>query len=209
MIGMVSRFGIPTIVLVAVLALASTGAAEIVRWADEHGNVHYADGLWNVPAPYRSSAQSIGLRNAPAPPAGASEPSRPTEPTQPRGGATIRFTPGQRITVEAVVNARASVRLLLDTGADRTLISPRALESAGVRMNRAITGSIVGVTGRAEAQGVPVDSLEVQDARVTRLHVVAYDMDRQDVDGLLGRDFLEQFNVNIDSSTGTVTILPK
>jgi len=28
-------------------------------------------------------------------------------------------------------------------------------------------------------------------------------------DGLLGRDFLDQFNVNIDSSRGVVTLAPK
>jgi predicted aspartyl protease len=124
-------------------------------------------------------------------------------------GATIRFTPGERIMVDATINGRSRVRLLLDTGADRTLIAPRALDDAGVSMRGAIKGAIVGVTGRADAHGVAVDSLEVQDARVSGMLVIAYDMQSPGVDGLLGRDFLEHFNVNIDSVTGVVTIGPK
>jgi predicted aspartyl protease len=108
------------------------------------------------------------------------------------------------------VNGSHSVRLLLDTGADRTLISPRALVAAGVSLTRgSMTGSISGVTGTADVQAVALDSLEVGEARVGRLRVISYDMNQSGYDGLLGRDFLEQFNVSIDSSRGLVSIAPR
>jgi osmotically-inducible protein OsmY len=40
--------------------------------------------------------------------------------------------------------------------------------------------------------------------------VGAFNLPTTDVgDGLLGRDFLDQFNVNIDSGKGVVTLSPK
>jgi aspartyl protease/uncharacterized protein DUF4124 len=198
-----ARHGVVGVVIVACLALPALAAAEIYRWIDDRGSAHYADNLSNVPDPYRSRAEPVGLGRIPVTESGP----RATWPT--RSTATIRFTPGERIMVEATINGRSSVRLLLDTGADRTLIAPRALDDAGVSMRGAIKGAIVGVTGRADAHGVTVDSLEVQDARVSGMLVIAYDMKSPGVDGLLGRDFLEHFNVNIDSVTGVVTIGPK
>jgi hypothetical protein len=201
----VTRVTIGGCVLAVVLA-AAPAAAEFYRWTDERGNVHYVEGLDRVPPQHRATAVPLGLRNLPPPPPGQMPP--PERPGA-RGAASIRFTPGERIMVEARVNGRGPVRLLLDTGADRTLISPRALADAGVSTRGAVKGQITGVAGNAEAEGVTVDTLEVQDARVSRLVVISYDMQRPGYDGLLGRDFLEQFTVTIDSASGTVTLRPK
>jgi hypothetical protein len=184
---------------------ADPASAQFYKWTDEQGTTHYTDGLHGVPERYRAKAVLLGYRNSPPPPPG----SQPATSSAVTGGATIRFNPGERIMVDAKLNGRGSVRLLLDTGADRTLISPKALSGAGVSMLGAVSGPILGVTGQAEAQGVALDSLEIQDARVTRMPVIAYDMNRPGFDGLLGRDFLERFHVTIDSAAGTVTIRPK
>lgn len=193
----------------AALVAAALGPAEaqIYRWTDERGTSHYVDGLDNVPERYRSQAAPLGLRNKPAPPASKTEGAGDGAPA---GGATIRFTPGKPIFVDARVNGTAPVRLVLDTGADRTLLSPRALAAAGVSLTRGTrSGQIVGVTGTAEIQVVVIDSLEVGAARVGRLAVSAHDMSDPGHDGLLGRDFLDQFNVSIDSGRGVVTLTPK
>ena len=58
-------------------------------------------------------------------------------------------------------------------------------------------------------QFVVVDSLEVGEARVGRMPVGAHDMRSRDGDGLLGRDFLDQFKVTIDAGKGVVTLAPK
>jgi Aspartyl protease/Domain of unknown function (DUF4124) len=194
--------------LLAIVALAGPAAAEIYRWTDDAGQNHYADGLDAVPERYRARATPVGLRNSPA--------SATTAVTEsavrpgPSGGTIVRFAPGERILVDARVNGGHSVRLLLDTGADKTLIAPRALVASGVSLARqGIRGSIVGVTGKADVQGVKIDSLEVGEARVGPLFVVSYDMNQPRYDGLLGRDFLEHFDVAIDSSRGVVTITPK
>jgi len=195
------------VLLVAVVLGPGHAAAQIYRWIDEAGVPHYAEGLDSVPDRYRTSATPLGLRNAPAAPAPAATTSTPPIP---RGGTVIRYSPGQRIMVDVRINGSASARLLLDTGADRTIISPRALRAAGVSLTRTIaTGQLVGVTGTDRVSFVVVDSLEVGDARAARLPVGAYQMVEAEADGLLGRDFLDRFHVTIDATRGLVTLSPK
>jgi hypothetical protein len=55
-----------------------------------------------------------------------------------------------------------------------------------------------------------VESIEVDGARVGPLMVVSHDAGLgSGTDGLLGRDFLDQFVVTIDSSSRIVTLTPK
>jgi len=187
-------------------AFPEPARAQIYRYIDERGNAHYVDGLDSVPQRYRSRATSLGMRNTPVAPPTAG----PAEKPGAGGPTTISFKPGERILADARINGRTPVRLLLDTGADRTVIAPRALVAAGVSLTRGTTaGQIVGVTGATDVQGVVLESLEVGSSRVGKLAVVSHDINQSGVDGLLGRDFLEQFKVTIDSARGQVTIAPK
>jgi len=195
------------VLLVAVALGPRPAAAQIYRWVDEAGVPHYAEGLDSVPDRYRKSATPLGLRNAPAAP---TPPPTTTAPTTPSGGTVIRYSPGQRIMVDVRINGSASARLLLDTGADRTIISPRALRAAGVSLTKTIaTGRLVGVTGTDRVSFVVVESLDVGDARVASFPVAAYEMVDAQGDGLLGRDFLDRFHVTIDAGRGLVTLSPK
>jgi hypothetical protein len=180
--------------------------AEFIRYTDERGQNHYVGGLDNVPEPYRATAVPLGLRNAPAAPA----PSAPAA-TGPPGATVIKYTPGQRIMVDVKINGSFTTKLMLDTGADRTLVSPRALQAAGVAVARPVaSGSITGATGTDRIDYVVVESLEVGDARVGKLPVGSYQLAGSGTgDGLLGRDFLDQFNMTIDASRGEVVLAPK
>jgi predicted aspartyl protease len=177
----------------------------VYRWIDERGVPHYGQGIDSIPERFRSRAAPLDLRDSPSTPAAASVPARLSA----GGGTSVRFTPGDRIVVEARINGGTPARLLLDTGADRTVIAPRALAAAGVSLTRGVAAQIVGVTGSADVRGVGIGSLEVGGARVGPLVVVAHDVSQPDVDGLLGRDFLGHFSVNIDSAAGIVTLAPK
>jgi hypothetical protein len=59
------------------------------------------------------------------------------------------------------------------------------------------------------APTVQIASLAVGGLRVEKLSVVAQDADRENVDGLLGRDFLDRFQVLIDTDNGIATLSPK
>lgn len=196
------------VLLAVLLALwrPVTADAQIYRWVDDNGVPHFADGIDSIPDRYRARAVPLGLKNAPPAGPSASEGGKPAV----SGGTTIRFVPGQRIMVDVKINGNADAKLMLDTGADRTLISPRALQAAGVRLaGPATTGQIVGATGSERIQFVVIDSLEVGEARVGRMSVGSHNLPTEAGDGLLGRDFLDQFNVNIDSARGVVTLSPK
>jgi predicted aspartyl protease len=112
--------------------------------------------------------------------------------------------------VSARINGATSVDLLLDTGADRTVMSPRVFAAAGISLSRGVgTGSIRGATGTANVTAVPIESIEVGEAKVGRMVVISHDIEQGGIDGLLGRDFLDQFNVNVDNAQGVVTLTPK
>jgi predicted aspartyl protease len=112
--------------------------------------------------------------------------------------------------VSARINGGGTTQLILDTGAQGTLISPTALAALGISYRDAVRTSIKGVTGDANALSVKVDSIEVDGARVGPLMVVAHDSGLgSGRDGLLGRDFLDHFIVTIDNSARVVTLTPK
>jgi len=146
----------------------------------------------------------------PTPAAPVAPPAAPAAPPAPSGVARIPFTPGQPIMVTARINGGGTTQLVLDTGAQGTVISPTALAALGVSYRDAIRGSIKGVTGDASVLAVRVDSIEVDGARFGPLLVVSHDAGLgSGRDGLLGRDFLDQFIVTIDSASHVVTLTPR
>ena len=188
--------------LLAVLGIVSAASAQMYRWTDDRGQVHYGQGLDSVPRQYRDSARLLSFPAAPPEP-------KPAGSATPSGPAQIRFTPGQPIWVSARINDTGSAQLMLDTGASVTTISPRVLAQLGVSSRSALRGSIRGVTGTADALLVVVDSIEVAGATAGPIRVVSHDSELGQGDGLLGRDFLDRFTVNIDNAAGIVTLTPR
>jgi predicted aspartyl protease len=180
--------------------------AQFYRFTDETGQNHYVDGLENVPQRFRSTAVPLSLRNASAP-----APSAASDPVKPQGPTVIKYTPGQRIMVDVKINGAFTAQLLLDTGADRTMISPRTLTAAGVSISRPVaTGNVTGVTGTDRINYVVVDSLEVGEAKIGRMPVGSYELAGTGAgDGLLGRDFLDHFKMTVDAAKGEVHLSPK
>jgi predicted aspartyl protease len=191
-----------------VLCLAPVAPAQVYRWADEQGGVNYSQGLDSVPERFRSGAQFVTSPTAPPAPAPLAPPSRAAGVVV-TGGAQIRFTPGQAIMVNARINDSGSVRLLLDTGASVTTINPRVLNQLGVSSRDAVRGFIRGVTGQADTLFVVVNSIDVNGAKAGPIRVVAHDVDLGQSDGLLGRDYLDRFQVSIDNQAGIVTLTPR
>ena len=201
---------IPAVLLsLAVLALwglwAAPASAQMYRWTDEQGGIHYSQGIYSVPERFRSKAQLLAFPERPAAPAQSSSPAGGDASR----GTRITFTPGQPIMVSAKINGEGSVQLMLDTGASVTVVNPRVLAGMGIGSREAVRGSVKGATGTADVLFVPVQSIEVGGARSGPLRIAAHDVDLGQGDGLLGRDFLDQFTVNIDSTAGVVTISPK
>jgi hypothetical protein len=206
------------LVALALAALTSPGSAhaQLYRWVNEQGEVHFTQGLENIPERFRAGARLLGYPEAtpaaPAPAPGAppvtGEEARPAVPAV-RGGARIPFTPGSPILVTVRINGLRTVRLVLDTGAEHTLIHTRALASIGVDPTGGRPITVTGVTGAADGRYVGLESLEVGEARVAPLGVIAYDLLLHEGDGLLGRDFLDRFTVSVDTEARAVILSPR
>jgi uncharacterized protein len=119
----------------------------------------------------------------------------------------IPFRPGHPIYVDALVNGRTPARLVLDTGADSTVIAPDVLNAASASVTGQTT--LLGVTGQATVGIHDVTALEIGNVKVGPLKVLAHKAANPAADGLLGRDFLERFTVTIDSAGGRVTLTPR
>jgi predicted aspartyl protease len=190
--------------LALTLIFASAAPAQLYRWTDEKGETHFGQGIESVPERYRGRASAVGSVDSPPAPSG------PAAATVTDGVTRIRFAPGRSIMVTATINGRAPVRLILDTGATRTMISPAALIGLGVSYGDAPRIQFRGVAGSGSAYLVSLESVEVGGARVAPLRVLSHDSQLGGVaQGLLGQDFLNHFRVIIDNSRGVVELAPK
>ena len=173
----------------------------LYRWTNDRGEVHFTEGIESVPPPFRAGATLLGDLGSPAPPAPSTPaPSTPApEGTPPGALARIPFVPGSPIVVTARINGGRSVQLVFDTGADRTMISPRALSALGADVRPVRRGTVQGVTGTSEVDFVVLQSLEVGEAKAEPLEVIAHEAGLTRGEGLLGRDFLDRFIISIDT----------
>jgi hypothetical protein len=188
-------------VLLASMARAQAWDSRVYHWVDEQGTVHYSTGLESVPERHRPEARPIVVApREPEPPPAA--PSRTAGPPL----AVLPLTAGGPILVPVTVNGAGPVILVLDTGADRTVISPAALARLGIGTPGTFRAEVRGVTGAARADVVWVDSLALGGAAAGPMPVVAHDPGLSQAEGLLGRDFLGLYRVTIDTLAGVVTL---
>lgn len=176
----------------------SSAEAALYRWVDDKGVIHYTGERDAIPEAYRGTAQVLDHPSARAPQPSAS----------PAPGAVVPFAPGAPVMVDAFLNG-VPLRLLLDTGADRTVISPAALGRAGIDVTAGTPVRITGVTGSTSASLVGVQRLDVAGAQVGPLAVVAHAVPGDGLDGLLGRDVLDAFTVTFDASGNRATLTPR
>lgn len=187
--------------------VAPAAAQPLYTWTDESGVVHYTAHPWSIPLKYRP----VDLPPQPPVPT----PSTAAEPTPTIIGSktatVVQFTPGEPIVVTARLNG-VPMTLLLDTGADRTLVSPAAAARAGYERTIVPGGSsvrILGVTGSVVAAQVIVPVLDIAGASLGPLWLIVHDAGLAGVDGLLGRDVLDAFTVTIDAAAGRATLIPR
>jgi hypothetical protein len=184
------------------MLLPAQALGDIYYWVDDQGTQHYNTRLESIPESYRSKAIPLSLPTSPPVPPEITPRSSPT------GSTKISFTPGSPVLVSAKINGSGPITLILDTGADRTMVAPSVLSRLGISFENALRGVVRGVTGVSLAEAVWVNSVEIEEAKVGPLLIIAHDADLKGADGLLGRDFLANFNVTIDSKEQVVTLAP-
>jgi len=191
-----------TSILICCLFLSKPTLADIYYWVDEQGTQYYTTRFESIPEPFRSKVQHISL--PPSPPVPPELTPNPSQKTL----IKVSFTPGLPILVSTKVNGAGPITLILDTGSDRTLVAPSTLLNLGISIEHRFRGVLKGVTGMSYADAIWVNSIEVGDVKVGPLLIIAHDAKLKEAEGLLGRDFLANFDVRIDSKEGVVTLTP-
>ena len=180
------------------VTLAPTGAAaELWQWTDAEGVVRYTNDPASIPPAFRARARELGSPQA-----------RPSEPGLRVDSIVLPFNAGAPITAAAHLNGVALL-LMVDTGADRTMISPAAAARAGLDPAAGREVRIVGVAGRARARELTVERLDIAGARMGPLAVVVHDAGVAGIDGLLGRDVLDYFTLTVDAGAGRAILTPR
>jgi clan AA aspartic protease (TIGR02281 family) len=176
--------------------LATPG--EMYRWVDEQGRVHLTD----TPPKSKGALQDFKVyqpsERDPAPQTGDRPLSEP---------GTVKLTPtrpGGAVVVEAMLNRRLTVPMLLDTGADFTVLTQQVARDLRIsslehlpKLPFKTAGGMV-MFPIATLQSLRVGTAEARDVNV------AIDTDGHMPMGLLGMTFLRHFKVTVDQQRGQV-----
>ena len=156
------------VVVAAVIATVALGdarpagrrgaEAQVFRWIDGEGIIHYSQGIESVPPRFRQGAVIIGYERTGTAP-------RPWWRRRRWGSAACGSRRASPSWCAVRINGATPATLMLDTGATRTVINPRVLEAIGVSYRDAQRGTIRGVTGEAPVLAVRVESIEASGAR--------------------------------------------
>lgn len=127
------------------------------------------------------------------------------------GKIIIRFNPvTKRIFAEATLNRRIRQKFLIDTGASKVSIPSSAIDALGIEINEEtpmVAVSTVGGVGWTYE--VVLDSIELMGFRVYNVNVVIIDIPSAPELGLLGQNFLENFQMEIDNKKGILKLKPR
>jgi clan AA aspartic protease (TIGR02281 family) len=173
--------------------------AEMIRWVDDQGVVHFTDSLKNIPEIFRSKVTRLKT-------------SRPAPAPIPDDKALVKFQKqGELMVVQALLNEKAAAKFVVDTGASYTTISQAMASQLGLNPQNASTViSLQTANGVIEAPLVSVGSLEVGGFALKDLTVVVHDVfPDPNIAGLLGLNFLSQFHLGIDSKNGILYLEKK
>jgi predicted aspartyl protease len=123
-----------------------------------------------------------------------------------------RFTAGQDlIVVRGTVEGPrgiASIRLVVDTGASRTIIVPEILDDIGYSArNGQVTSTVSSAIGRERGYSLRVERFATLGFAMNRFVVHVFDlMDHSKFDGLIGLNFLRHFNYEVRSAEGCIVL---
>jgi clan AA aspartic protease (TIGR02281 family) len=198
-----------TFFLLAILiALVLPASAEMYKWVDEKGTVHFTDDISSIPEKY---LENVEERKTPkgTPDQEVREKSAPAsaqETSKPEGFEVHLVRRHELWLAEVILNDRLKRYLVVDTGASLTLISRQIADELGIIIDEnspSIPGSTV--SGFILTPLVTLSSIRVGKAELKDVDVAVYTMPSGN-DGLLGNSFLNQFRVMIDSVNGKMIL---
>ena len=171
-------------------------AQEIYRWVGENGSIHFTDKFRSIPQKYRHNVEKRIFRSAQKATHHLTARSQPVSSAQ---KIVIPLTRnGNLIIVDGTVNGRDTIKFILDTGAELTLIPRSLVQQLAISLDSSIATPVTGIGGTIIAPRVKIGSLKVGAAEVRNLDVVIIENALLTGQGLLGGNFLGKFRVDID-----------
>ena len=184
-------------VVALTMLMATPAAAEMYRWVDVDGGVHFTDDPSQVPASQTRDAlvEMAALDSRVSPRASAASD---------RHVISVG-TNARELRIRARLNGSAERPFVIDTGAMINMIPHSWIEPLGLTIDAATPTTLIrGISGHT--QRVPVitlRSLEVSGAVVENLEMAVVE---SLPDALLGMPFFNHFRVEFDPANGTVTL---
>lgn len=200
-----------------VASLASPASAEIYRWTDRDGRVHFTQDLSKVPASQRPDSERAakqaprsGYNRIPGPgtssPAAVDRTPRSVVRGSVRGPIQLPYeTRGGAMFVMVRLNDAVTAPFIVDTGASDVSIPAAVASQAGIRVGPDTPRmSYQTANGIVSSPIVTLDSVQVGDARVER---VRGSISQSMKVGLLGGTFFNNFTMQIDPAANLITLL--
>lgn len=184
---------IPIIIFLCSLLLPSLLDAGFYKWIDEQGSIHFTDNYFNVPERYRKEVtQSKYGREKELKTLSKDTPQRVVVHFERKDNA---------IFVNAILNWKLPVIFHLDTGATSTMITKHDALALGIDTdNKATFKGYIADGSAVEFPKAILSSISVGNAEVKNVEVVIGNV------RLLGMNFLNDFEVNIDAKNGQLIL---
>jgi predicted aspartyl protease len=177
------------VVLTAVLVLAGLGATR-ARGTEPLPSVPPAA----TPPPSAPAASSPGEAAPPGP------------PPKPDYNASTGADQIGRIVIPVMVNGQGPFSFALDTGANRTVLTPHLAQLLGLTVTPDEKVMMNGTTGVAEVATALVDRVSAGDVTIVDQRLPVASVLTNDIDGVLGVDGLGSKRVLVDFKTGKIEI---
>jgi clan AA aspartic protease (TIGR02281 family) len=197
--------------VVLFVALGFPVYAEMYKWVDEKGTVHFTDDLSKIPEKHRSDADPRKMPGEISPPKKEEVPAStlaPQQPSEPIGFEIPIKIKGEVAVTEVILNKRENHEFIVDTGASFTNISWKMAKDLEVTIDETtpflpvVTASDVVLNPLVTLKSVGVGKAEVENVDVTISDLPG------DKGGLLGNSFLYKFRVVLDPMNGKMTLFP-
>ncbi|HEU4517481.1 MAG TPA: retropepsin-like aspartic protease [Steroidobacteraceae bacterium] len=126
---------------------------------------------------------------------------------EPRFVAPTRRDRIGRIWAPVLVNGQGPFRLVLDTGASHSALTPGLAQALGITLDASSTVTLRGATGTATVPMVPVRTLEVGELLLEPRRLPVIPDALGGAEGVLGMDGLANKRIHIDFRRDNITIM--
>lgn len=172
--------------IMAVLALPSLSIADIYRWTDALGDVHFSD------TPDRSA------HNLKKVTAGHINVIKNPEINIARLNQQVPFKEvNGNMVVQGSVNG-TPMNFIVDTGASLVVITPTVAKRAGIDTSSAPRVKLETANGNVQAPAVQIGSLDVASFSLKQVRAAVVRVSPDAHTGLLGMSFLSHFHMQVD-----------